>query len=161
MGLLVHRILPIAVCLSNAACVPFPHSATLSPDIRGSLVIQGRAAVDTKVFLASGPTDDPCRVEFYVTFTDKDGRFHVPRRSAMRFFYAPLVAPVSFSEYTLCATLSGRTLAIEKGAVQQQQSPKIYLDCTFSAYIEPDRSFEAITQKPPKQPCQQTSSPKQ
>lgn len=140
----MHRWQVVALALlasASSGCVPFTHTVILSPEILGTVEIAGTPAEGVGIFLAGGAASRPCDTAAKLSETERDGAFAIPQRDEVRLLYAPLVAPISVSVFTVCLS-SDRGLVIGyRGITRQDQSAKVRLRCDLlrpSPYRGPD-----------------------
>ena len=129
LGFLRSRVSVILFALPLAACAPFPHSITLSPPIEGVVLSSGAARNATHVYL-SAPRGMPC-TEKSETFqiTDPQGRFQFDSTHELRWIYAPMVAPLSVSFYTLCVADGSSAMAYRGLVFPYGKNPPVKLTC--------------------------------
>lgn len=132
------RYLLMLVPLACAACAPFPHFVTLAPDIHGTLIHDGQPAAGHEIRLARGPDHSPCSITLDAVRTDPDGAFKLERKTQFQLLYAPLVAPLSVSEFNVCATTPDTTLLLFRGIVPLYNARPLKLACTLKE-LQPGR----------------------
>lgn len=118
-----HTISVILLAIGMSGCVPFPHSITLSSEI------SGKPVEGASVFLATGPESSPCNNVIQAVSTASDGSFVIPKRSQLRFLYAPLVAPISVAEFTVCVRSERGTQMGYRGVVRLSEAGRVTLRC--------------------------------
>jgi len=140
MRLMLLTVLTTAAFVS-AGCVPFPHTVTLSPPISGTVVAQGQPVEGATVLLGTGAGNRPCEHIIQSVTTQVDGAFLIEGRTELRFLYAPLVAPLSVSGFTVCVSVKGEAVMGHQGFVLQSRSDKVVLRCNIDhrkPYLGPD-----------------------
>ena len=122
------RLIPFALPL--AACAPFPHSITLSPQIEGTVAASGVALEGARVYVSTTP-ETPCSEESeFLRTTDRQGKFHLEPTRQLRWIYAPMVAPISVSFYTLCLAHGRSPTVAYRGLVAPyRENLPIVLSC--------------------------------
>jgi hypothetical protein len=139
------RLLVLLLPMACAACAPLPHVVTLTPDITGTLTRDGVPVAGQDVHLARGPEALPCSATVATARTDAEGRFRLARQTQLRFIYAPLVAPLSISEFQVCITGPGASqLLLHRSAVMLYNAIPLALNCTLVG-----RTLEGLPQTPP------------
>jgi hypothetical protein len=79
MAALKPLLLSVAVLMAGCEF----QSATLGPELEGTLTIDGKKAQGAEVLVGfSGDHDNPCKALTPSAHTDKNGWFHVPERTA-------------------------------------------------------------------------------
>lgn len=134
------------LAIGMAGCVPFPHTVALSPEISGVVEDAGKPVEGTSVFLATGPEAAPCDTVIQAVSTAGDGSFVLPPRSQLRLFYAPLVAPVSVSEFTFCVRSERGVQMGYRGVTWQSEAGAIELRCDPSRPLQL-RRFDGISRE--------------
>ena len=61
--------------LTGCAILPWPHTANVTPKVKGLLMDAGDVISDVHVRIASGTEDDPCSGRIAESITDSTGRF--------------------------------------------------------------------------------------
>ena len=79
----------------------------------------------------SGGQRDPCKgTSSLMRATDLAGSFKFERVSQFRFFYAPMVAPLSVSEFALCISTSSQTFLGFRGVTRSYgESVPLFVKC--------------------------------
>ncbi len=129
-------LLPLAAALTG--CVPFPHTVTLSPALSGVVETAGQPLKDVGVFLASGPQDRPCDTVLQAVKTDETGAFTLPRRSQLRILYAPLVAPLTVTEFTVCLSTARGPVVGYRGFAFHSRDNTFALHCDLERLAQRD-----------------------
>lgn len=132
------RLLVLLMSTACAGCAPIPHIVTLAPAISGTLTREGQPVPDAEVRLARGPDLQPCSITVATARTDTMGRFQLDRQIQLRFIYAPLVAPLSVSEFKLCAMAPDTTL-LYQGVVRLYGAEPLKLQCALGEQAATDR----------------------
>lgn len=127
----VPRYAVMLLPLVSAACAPIPHVVTLTPDITGTLTLDGLPMAGQEMRLARGPDADPCSIAIASTRTGPDGSFKLERQTQFRFLYAPLVAPLSVSPFSVCAMTPDKALLLHSSVVQLYGAQALKLSCTL------------------------------
>ena len=108
----------VCVALALSGCVPFPHSVTLIPELSGTVTESGVPLSNVNVYL-SGGQNNPCKEPTEIAQTaNHDGSFKFERVSRFNLLYAPLVAPISVSEFTLCISTPTQTFLGFRGVTR-------------------------------------------
>lgn len=132
----MHFLLRISLCSLTsalcAACVPLPHVTTVTPEISGTVSVDGRAVAGMAVYLGRGTAHNPCEEAIAEAKTDTDGLFQFPRRTDFRLLYAPLVAPVSVVPFTLCVLENGVKHVGYSGIARSYDSQPLSLACELT-----------------------------
>lgn len=132
----MHVVLRISLCSLTsvlcAACVPLPHVTTVTPEISGTVRVDGRAVAGMEVYLGRGAAQTPCLEAIDTVKTDTDGRFQFPRRTEIRLLYAPMVAPVSVVPFTLCVLDNGVKHVGYSGIARSYDSLPLSLACELT-----------------------------
>lgn len=132
------------LAIASAGCVPYPHTVTLSPEISGRVELDGKPSDGVGVFLAAGPDNAPCDTAIQSVSTDSAGSFAFARRSQLRFLYAPLVAPVSVSLFTVCLRTERGTLVGYRGVTPSNDAKgSVMLHCDPSRPAQ-ERGFDGL-----------------
>ncbi|MFT7772286.1 hypothetical protein [Roseateles sp.] len=147
------RHLLMLVPLACAACAPFPHLVTLTPDITGTLTRDGQPVAGQEIQLARGPDADPCSIRLESARTGADGGFKLERKTQLVLIYAPLVAPLSVSPFNVCATTPDKTLLLFRGLVPLYNARPLELACTLKELQPalPQPAYQRLPQAEP--PC--------
>ena len=94
--------------LALLGCAPFPHLITIVPELSGIVTESGIPLNNVSVYLSESQSN-PCReTSAPVHPTNSAGSFKLERVSQFRFLYAPMVAPISVSEFALCIATSSQ-----------------------------------------------------
>lgn len=125
-----HLILVILFSLAMSACVPFPHSVTLVPQIEGKINASSVPIEGAKLYLSTTPKT-PCSEESQpIAVTDQQGKFHIEPIKELRWIYVPMVAPISVSFYTLCvAHARSPSIAYREDVAPYRENPPVVLSC--------------------------------
>lgn len=106
----------LAGLLLLSGCVPFPHKVTASPRIQGIITNGDTPLANIKAFLIHGGHDQRCQtIKEPFVLTNEEGQFVVEESTRWKFLYAPLVSPLSVSQYTLCIVNSDQVVLGHRG----------------------------------------------
>jgi hypothetical protein len=112
-------IVSIGAGLLLTGCVPFPHFVTLVPHISGTVTKSGVPQKNVQIYLSKSYRN-PCSEKAEPLFiTDMNGDFNLEEMTAFRWLYVPMVAPISVTEYTLCAATSDSSFIGYKGLTRR------------------------------------------
>lgn len=113
----LHLPMAFVFTLALSACAPFPHTVALVPRIEGTVTASGRPVQDANLYLSKSATL-PCSDESEaIQTTNSRGKFKIEPINQLRFIYAPMVAPISISTYTLCISRDHQPFTAHKGLV--------------------------------------------
>lgn len=143
------RLLVLLLSTACAGCAPIPHIVTLAPAISGTLTRDGQPVPDAEIRLARGPDLQPCSVTVATARTDPMGQFQLDRVIQLRLIYAPLVAPLSVSEFKLCAMTPDDRL-LYRGTVMLYGAKPLKLHCALGEAATKERPNAYVAQ-----PCRQ------
>ncbi|HEY1129722.1 MAG TPA: hypothetical protein VGF12_09995 [Roseateles sp.] len=141
------RYLLMLVPLACAACAPFPHFVTVTPDINGTLTSDGQPVAGQEIRLARGPDDSPCSITLDSVRTGPDGGFKLERKTQFQLLYAPLVAPLSVSPFNICSTTPDKPLLLYRGLVPLYNAQPLKLACTLKE-LQPPRQLPLQAEPP-------------
>ena len=114
------------------ACVPLPHRVTEVPELTGNVFDSGTPVAGAELLVSRNDREAPCRNTVAIGKTSADGSFRVEEKSNFQWFYAPLVAPITISEYALCISVSGLAVLGYRGGVLGGSAQPISLACDFN-----------------------------
>lgn len=95
----------IFLSLSLNACIPFPHSARLSPPVEGVFIDSGKGISGMKVRIVSPKNGNRCDGEYVETLTDEDGKFKLEAITYIQPFI--VIMGHSVFEWNVCAFYKG------------------------------------------------------
>ena len=106
-----------------------PEPATLTPEIEGVLVVDGKPAKNVEVSLGfTGNYDKPCPAES-TTRTDGDGRFHIAARTTPK-------ATEQTTESFLCFRLSGELVQATMKLTSPDEKRKHVATCRLPGPLD-------------------------
>ena len=117
------------VVVSSSACVPFPHSVTLTPEISGRVMASGKPVPNATLLLTHSYRQDPCAEASPVGGTNAEGIFRLEEERQFRMFIAPLVAPISVVVFALCINDGERSVLGYRGVTTYDQRTPVQLNC--------------------------------
>jgi hypothetical protein len=117
----------VAFCC--AACVPFPHSVTLTPELLGHVTASGVPVRHATLLLANTYRENPCSDALPIGTTNAEGAFRFEEKRQTRLFHAPLVVPIATSVYAICIRHGGEYVLGFRGTVMQRDSKSVQLVC--------------------------------
>src|SRR5262245_31707005 len=96
------RALGAAVVVMASACAitPWPHTANLTPMVRGTTESAGKPLANAPVRVATGADDDACGGAVSETATDPDGAFTAEPVTELR--SAVVAKAYAFFPWSLC-----------------------------------------------------------
>jgi hypothetical protein len=133
-------------------CVPFPHTVVRLPAMSGRVVTAGTPVVGARILAAHGPLDEPCATSSQLAITDVSGAFKIEKERQLRFFYAPLVAPISIAGVSLCISSGSTTVFADQVMWQPYDAEDIILECDLTS----SHTFFDINGRPRARLCQAT-----
>lgn len=92
--------LVVGVIASGCSVMPWPHSANVTPKVRGSIEHGGKPLPNIPVRVAAGAKDDVCAGRLAEASTGPDGLFVVEPATEFRFFV--VVMAHTFFPWSFC-----------------------------------------------------------
>lgn len=119
----------LSAVVFSSACVPLPHSVTLTPEISGRVVASGNPAPNATLSLTNSYRQDPCAEASPVGSTGPEGNFRLEEERQFCTFYAPLVAPVSIVVFALRINDGEKSVLGYRGVTTYDQRTPVQLNC--------------------------------
>lgn len=127
------RMFTVFAATLCVACVPFPHAVVRLPAISGHVVMAGTPVAGAQIHAGYGPLGEPCATSSQLAITDVSGAFKVEKARQLRFFYAPLVAPISITGVSLCISSGGTTVFADEVTWRPYDAKDIILECDLAS----------------------------
>ena len=135
-----HCIVIILFALTVTGCVPLPHFISLSPYVTGKVTQSGKPIVNANVFVNLGDSHECKPSSSTMTKTDVQGNFVITEQSVFKFFYVPLVEPLSVNAWELCIEQNHKTsLGVTSGNAQARNT-KVIVFCDLD---KPHETFSS------------------
>jgi hypothetical protein len=121
-------LLGVVVLTSQAGCKS--QSATLGPELEGTLTIDGKKAQGAQVLVGfSGDHDNPCQGLVPSALVDKNGWFHVPERTARLTAKEIQAIPYGTTVNYVCFRYNGRLIVDSMLLIEPTHSKSYIVDC--------------------------------
>jgi hypothetical protein len=149
---LTRCIVVILFALTVTGCIPLPHFISLSPHVTGKVTQSGKPIVNANVFVNLGSAE--CKTSSStMTKTDAQGNFVITEQSAFKFFYIPLVEPLSVNDWELCIEQNHKTSLAITSVNAQARNAKVIVFCDLDKPHEIFSSLDSGGKKIPIPSC--------